>query len=168
MVAKKTVSKSDRKEASRHIAYEWIMLDQTFKALQKIGQAPRKIDPGVTIRDPLISISKEDALYNARLESFLIHARNLIIFLNKETDHPKNILAADFFEKTTDWVIAHKLEDEYQKINKYLAHLSYERKTEYHWDLVHIYQEIKKRITEFNAKVDPSFILPELKSLLEI
>jgi hypothetical protein len=168
-------SEDKLKEASKHITYEWLMFYQTYIALHNHHQ-PNQIPYGVTYAgdlsepshklEPSLIITPEQALYNANLESFLIHARNLIFFFNRRSGEKTDILAIDFFPKSTDWITSKVLTDDYNKMHKYLAHLTDDRKTSYTWDFRHIYEELDKQMIEFVEKVDPSYVRSELRKCL--
>jgi hypothetical protein len=166
------------KEASKHLTYEWLMFYQTYIALVPATSESRKPNPGVTYLyrhepetdEPPIAITPENALYNAKLESFIIHARNLIFFFNVDRTGKRakedDILAVDFFPNPTDWITRKTLNKEHNKMHKYLAHLTEERKIPYAWDFGYIYEELDKQMIEFVEKVDLAYVRPELRKCL--
>jgi hypothetical protein len=83
--------------------------------------------------DSLESGSTEDRiLHNALVESFTIHARNLMHFLYPKGKQQSHILADHFFDDAGYWRKEHKKEPEEfgksrDRVNKEIAHLTYDR-----------------------------------------
>lgn len=145
-------------EALSHIVYEYNMLIGTASLMNDINilrNSPNT--PLNNIENKFIS----DYNKNSILESFIIHARNLIDFFNgKESKKDDDILLRDFnvnkdlykvfvyhpleLEKT-------EIEKQYDRMCKEISHLTYKRTNNENfkqWDL----DDIKKIITErFNG-----------------
>ncbi len=97
-------------------------------------------------------------LKNALIESFLIHARALIEFLEKEISRPKDtILAVEFFEQPEQWIAARGsmpsiLSDTKGDAHKWLAHISIKRQeapAKKKWPYPKITNEILKLVAIF-------------------
>jgi hypothetical protein len=77
----------------------------------------------------------EDAHRNMALECFLLHYRNLRAFLCPSLQRvlPDDILGSDFLGKTSPEDVADPLVigDDKERLDQMLAHLSYNRRTEY-------------------------------------
>ena len=70
---------------------------------------------------------------NAYIESFAIHVRNLVSFLYTDTIKSDDVLAVHFFDDSEKWIKIRPsktklLQENYVKINKKVAHLSYKRR----------------------------------------
>ena len=69
---------------------------------------------------------------NMALESFLVHVRNLREFLYDAGTNPDDVVAGDFFPGPGQWEdirppVPKVLEDNRDRLNKALAHISYSR-----------------------------------------
>ncbi|MBN1361919.1 MAG: hypothetical protein JW993_15085 [Sedimentisphaerales bacterium] len=142
--------------ASKALYYELLMLDATARAL-----SPR------TTHEPHVG--------NAILESFLVHARNLIDFLYLPKGGADDILAGDFFEKHDDWRRLRPKESAAlkvakKKMNKLLAHLTYSRlktgETDSKWDIMGLRSEIVSRMAVFVDNVAAHIIDTTLADLM--
>jgi len=100
-------------KAAEHVDYEVWMMEE---------MAP--LQGGSSPADPVTD--------NAYLESFVIHVRNLIYFLNPEgkiKPREDDILALDFTGGASNWKnsrpeIWQRLDDAYTRVNKLAAHLT--------------------------------------------
>lgn len=93
---------------------------------------------------------------NMRIESFLLHARNLIDFLG-DSGHLKCSEFKDLNNKKISpvKVIPNSI---IKKINEHLSHISSKRKTRrIVWDLPLLRKEINKKISEFLDKISPHY-----------
>ena len=109
---------NDLEAAARHVSYEIRMIVISSKGLGGYHSSPQSIG---------------DDEKNLRLEAFLLHFRNLHAFLYPSR-HPikeDDVFGSDFLEKEkpediggdTSWFN----KDEQRRLNKMLAHISYER-----------------------------------------
>lgn len=93
---------------------------------------------------------------NLFLETFLLHARNLIDFL-EAFGQDDDLLITDFKDKKGKPLNHIKLkldEDLKKKINKHCHHLSKQRlKEKFLWDIQKICEEISKGMREFYSKI---------------
>lgn len=120
----------------------------------------------------------EDALRNALLESFAIHARALAHFFFPDRPHVSDVLASDFFSSEQRWAnIAgqrHELlgaGSETRSIrfraNKEIAHLTYDRlavlPAEKAWDISQILATLEALITKFADSADKSRLVPRVQ-----
>ena len=72
------------------------------------------------------------SVHNAVLESFALHARNLLHFLYPENEKKDDVLACDFFDDPDTWTnlrpdVSATLKEVRRKTNKQCAHVTYER-----------------------------------------
>lgn len=105
-----------------------------------------------------IPITKTNDLVedNIRIESFLLHARNIIEFF----DGNGHLKCSEFQncngEKISPVEVVPKTVIE--KINEYLSHISSRRKTKHiEWDLPLLRKEVNKKISEFLDKISPNY-----------
>ena len=107
---------------------------------------------------------EEKCEYNALLESFLVHARNLIDFLylprGERELRKDDLVASDFFKSEKEWrdavgPITPFLEEQRTPINKWLSHLTYKRtsKPKRSWNVGRIAAEIVIVLTAFAEAV---------------
>jgi hypothetical protein len=136
---------------SAHLFYEVKMLQWTMKAL-----------PG----------ARDKFALNALLESFIIHARNLVHFLSSRNDESSDVLAEDFFggdRKAWETIFAETAEskkvfrDVKRRASKELAHLTYDRLQlpvggGKPWDPQMVGKTILDGIRLFLKRVDPSLL----------
>lgn len=106
-------TEDELRAASDHLAYEISMLRSSGHAL-------------------LSGISLGDAVRNALLESFTIHARVLLDFLYAEDPHRDDVIAEDFFQSPDVWLKARpqkppSLDFISRRVGKEVAHLTYAR-----------------------------------------
>jgi hypothetical protein len=139
----------EKTNAVEHIFYELQMLldcRALFEnALKELGKATTERDKAFW-----------SASQNVFLEGFLLHFRNLKQFLNNQK-FPTDLKAAHY---APGWTAARKLVDANEdiRVNKKLAHLTYERATSARgWNP----EEMEKRICEvfqmFLAKIDVQY-----------
>jgi hypothetical protein len=106
-------NEEDLKAALKHLCYEIDMLQGTMERLET-GSTEDRI------------------LHNALVESFTVHARNLMHFLYPIGEKDSDVLAADFFDDAGYWLKNRPEEPkEFGKsrgrVNKEIAHLTYDR-----------------------------------------
>jgi len=108
-------------------------------------------------------ICGEGVLHNALLESFVIHARNLLDFLYpKKNLWPDDVIAGDFFDDPKSWISerpskSEKIASLHNRAGKEVAHLTYARldvtpETK-PWQFVEIANEVVSVFDKFLAIV---------------
>jgi hypothetical protein len=97
-----------------HIPYEVFMLEHTFKRIQ-----PR----------PLLA-DEDKADFNALLESFCGHARNLKQFVTNDRGKGRNTIIAAEFNKSFRRDVPKNLTGAFQRVNAQSNHLSTKRVTQ--------------------------------------
>lgn len=150
----KNIPKMDAKrlkEASHHLYYEWWMLEESAKI------APRN-----------------QVEVNAKIESFCLHARNLLEFLYDNGGDEDSFRAIDFFDNKSGYLsrikakypVPHKI---LTRLNKELTHLTYSRirgsppeKVWYFADVIH---NIAGPVHEFLRMCPSELLDPELISI---
>jgi len=168
---------NDSIEYSKHILYEWQMLRYNYKQLYQlkngtieevVSETPSKMGTFITISETFspsktserttseigISTTIPTTFENTILESFLIHARNLICFLDLEgtkDDIPAKRLLPS-------WNLSNKSDDTRERINKYLAHLTATRLNKTKWDWGQIYEYIRERLALFAKQLDTKLL----------
>ncbi len=127
-----TRTKEELRTASDFVYYEYSMIIDMFQAF---------CNPQ--------SYNCDDSIRNAILESFLIHARNIIEFMYNDKNSRKDDIAAnDFTYKTKNWKEIRLpqsdfLNEQYKRAHKKLAHLTYYRQEDTGgWNLSKIKYEI--------------------------
>lgn len=111
---------------------------------------------------------------NSRLESFLLHARNLIIFLSCETRYPDDLVCRDFLSDSGTPIECKNIDGQkilLSKINKHLAHISKERNTlEIKWKHIDIRNQINVLAVLFLERCAVSYFgsHEEKKRMLDI
>ncbi|MBI2836681.1 MAG: hypothetical protein HYX75_00060 [Acidobacteria bacterium] len=115
----------------------------------------------------MLAILKEGTVgHDAVLESFLVHARNLILFFYEtERTHPDDIIVSDYPNSSRPKLSeGDQLEEWRGRINKRLSHLSYDRlKASKEWSVRQIVTKLRPAIEDFNQK----FTTPDLTEYLE-
>ena len=135
-------SDEELKSAAVHLHYEISML---FEAVKLAGTAPQP-----------------SSLWNAVLESALVHARVLFDFFDPNPGTRKNlddVIAADFFSggwQGPNWET--KVSDLRSRINKKVAHLSYSRVENEIWELDAFVAPLIGPIRRFLSLVDDRFL----------
>jgi hypothetical protein len=128
-----------------HLCYELDMLWSTANALHA----------GVS----------QDTVRYALLESFIIHARNLIHFLDPVNAKRSDVIADDLLDDPGEWQSARgelpeRLAHVRQRANKEVAHLTYDRllvtEATRGWNCRAIALEIKERFDRFAETLDPN------------
>lgn len=143
-----TRTQDDLKEVSEHLHYELDMLTFLTRSI-----ASGKIH--------------DDVLSNARVESFAVHVRNLILFLfpfPKAKPKPDDVLATDFVSDPVAFEAARGVKSEILKkakrmADKRVAHLTYERlkvREDNDWPFVQMANEINRVMTIFLQHADRS------------
>ena len=153
-MARKERTEDELRQASDHLNYEWEMLRSTADTLKMGGTGDRLIN---------------FALRNALLESFLVHARSLILVFYSDSCNPDDVIAEDFIADGDKWkkirpVKSALLDRTRKRANKLLAHLSYQRKAmldeQRDWHLVEIKEAIERVIHAFLQAVPDSVLGP--------
>lgn len=103
----------------------------------------------------------EQWLQSAILESFLIHARELLEFFNPSARvHRETAIASDFFQGTNNesWVApkeSAELVTDHRDLHTFLAHLSYGRsQQEKQWELRRISHELAEMMENFRHALE--------------
>jgi hypothetical protein len=113
--------------------------------------------------------AEERELGNALLESFLLHARNLIdFFFPRPSRRPTDICATDFVGRWTNTSAARtRLESERYEIDRRLSHLTRHRHSEHQYlpvriagDLVVMNQEFLEAVLAEAPQLDQAFDRP--------
>ena len=111
-------------------------------------------------------------LHNALLESFLVHARNLIQFLYPERPFKTDVLAKHFFDEPERWDslggdLPEGLKSVARRANKLLAHITYDRiemvGEKKQWDRGEIHDAIIARVDLFASNARPELLGPWVK-----
>lgn len=105
-------------------------------------------------------------LYNALLESFLVHARNLIFFFYEDPFREDDIVAGHFIEgwKQMRGFRSPLLRRAGEEANKKVTHLTYRRLNDsYSWDVAAITREIRAVLVQFCQAVDDGHVNPGFK-----
>ncbi len=93
---------------------------------------------------------------NGYLECFLLHSRNLVDFFIKPSNYHANsdVIARNFFVDDSVWsskesTLCKYIVSERDKINKTLAHLTFERINEKTWDVCRIWDDLSEAKSKF-------------------
>ena len=155
--------KMDNTEALEHLEYELKMFVTTYRILAQ-------------------KLFKENAIHNALMESFAIHARNLIAFLYYENKNDY-VVANDFVADIAMWKKerceqSSCIKNATERANNLVAHLTYERleilTKQSKWEIEVLYKEIikvfklflKHKRTNSEPKVQGTEIVNEYSILL--
>ncbi len=104
---------------------------------------------------------------NALIESFLVHARNLIQFLYPDGPFKTDVLAKHFFDEPERWEslagdLPEGLKSVAQRANKLLAHITYDRiemvGEKKKWDWSGIHDAIIARVDLFHSNARPELL----------
>ena len=135
------------------LPYEVNMLLRTAMLLQQ--SVARSTDPG-----------EAEAIYNALLESFVLHARNLWDFAYRDSPrYADDVYAGDFFDEPSEWIRKRPapsplLKSIGRRANKLAAHLTYSRlalkKREELWQFGAIANELATVIGAFQEAIKDS------------
>jgi hypothetical protein len=142
------------KEASGHLFYEYDMMRRTAKELELILRERRTVENDDKVR------------HNAALESFLVHVRNLIVFLGwRPSGHPSDVLAKHFVVGFTSNIPTDGwLAELYDAVCTRIVHLSYERANvdpyKREWPINDIVAAVEKELERFLCLV-PLHVLDE-------
>jgi hypothetical protein len=112
----------------------------------------------------------EGSLHNAVLESFTVHARNLLDFLFVESPREDDVVAADFLDSPEIWPEARGempevLNDVNRRVGKEVVHLTYARLAvtpdQKPWPFLAITDAMQAIMTRFATPVPPSRLSAE-------
>ena len=129
-----------------HLQYEVGMLLATAKAL-----ASRRFGTEVPADQPI---------HNALVESFAIHARNVLHFLDPTGAKASDVLAEDFLADPRHWkrergALPQQLESVRRRVGKQVAHLTYDRSTttpdDREWKYLEIGKALARRYGRWTA-----------------
>jgi len=143
------ITAKEKDDAVEHIFYELQML-LDCRAL--FENAVRELNQATTKRDKAFWSAGQ----NAFLEGFLLHFRNLKQFLNNQK-FATDVKASHYAQ---NWTPDSKLSDANEdiRVNKKLAHLTYERATSARgWNPEEMEQRICEVFQKFLAKADVSY-----------
>ena len=138
---------SEDQSSIEHIQYEIDMFQKTFAYLRIANS-----------KDNFDTSTERNIKNNCYLESFLIHARNLIDFLTatKNENHPYDIIAAKLVESEMWKIKRGKFDTDFRQIktdiNKRLAHITKIRFEAPDRDLPNIYTKITNLLTAFQVE----------------
>lgn len=151
-------TESELRDGLRILAYEVNMLHGIFAYYPKLRES-------ATSGDCLIGGARISEMpqftENVYLESFLVHARNLIAFLRyngKDTRHPLDIYAAHYFTTPEEWLhirgeMPKSLKGIYLRAHTRLAHISLARLEDTPetkpWNLAGIVNDLKPLLQKF-------------------
>jgi len=141
-------TEQELQHASVHVKYELDMLAATVSFLSKgLGETNQHT-------------------WNAYLESFVLHLRNLIDFLyppnRRNARNADDILADDYVKDVTSWnadrpAKTDLLRDAETKVNKQVAHLTYSRlRADKNWMWAAILADLEKVVICFFNHLPPS------------
>jgi len=128
---------------SSKVRYEWEMLRYAYQQIQN----QRNIT--------------EERHINMLLEDFLLHSRVLRDFFVQEPKNKDDVSASHFFDDPSIWNSIKSshcayLQKNRTRLNKYLAHLSYDRLNEdKRWDIKKIFNEINNVWKAFYSILPP-------------
>jgi hypothetical protein len=143
----------ERRAASKDLLYELDMMCETARVLEQMNARAKTRDEVVT--------------RNALLESLLIHARCLVVFLgwHGKRPHPDDVRVSHYIKDfrtappPNEW-----LEELYTAASVRVAHISYERAAvdpmKKDWPIRDIVQAINDEILRF-ARIAPSHLLDD-------
>lgn len=110
---------------------------------------------------PLGYHPKDDVDKSARLESFLVHARNLIDFLENNGSKPDDLLISNFVDekgKKINKIVISLSADLKEKINKHLQHLTTTRmKEKPGWIIELIWTSINQGLADFFNRISSQY-----------
>ena len=131
----------DDKETIKHVRYEYEMLVKTAQCLY--SKPP----------DPVIM--------NALIESYAIHARNIIDFLFPDKPRPDDITASRFLPGWNKNLPSF-LKDIRREINKRVSHLTEVRIKEGDWNVPDITKDLGKILNQFFTQYNnPKLTIPQ-------
>lgn len=138
----------ERRTVLSHLEYEARMLIATAQGLAS-------------------GVAAGSAIGNALVESFALHARNLIDFLWPEGAKTDHVMAEDYFEDPSTWKklrppLSTLLKDSRIRAHKEIAHLSYDRlrvdEANKAWRFVEIATEILSAFRLFQNRLPAKYL----------
>lgn len=127
---------------------------------------------GVT--NSLLKGVEDEYVYNALLESFVIHASIIIDFFYRPQVYSGDARAVHYIPDVASWKEALPSYDRYfkkfhRKRNREVVHLSYKRldvkPEEKKWNIRKIIKPIRKIVDLFLEKADPKLLHPQMQEL---
>ena len=149
-MAREHRTKEELVNASQHLHYEFWMFKSLANALA-------------------IGVFGQGVANNAILESFTIHARNLLYFLYSDTPWPDDVIADDFLKVPEAWkshrpVMSETLGGVHERVAKEVAHLTYARQDVTPemklWPFIEIMSEVNTIFSKFLDLVEPDLLSP--------
>ena len=143
-----------RKFSQEHLYYEIAMLYGVVESL------------AAGVEDP--------CFYNALLESFVVHASNLLDFFYKPAVRPDDAKAAHYMSDPQAWKALLPPYEKYfkqfdMKRNKRVTHLSYKRLEvepgDRKWHSAKVTKELRRLVDIFLANADVDLVHPSLSEL---
>jgi hypothetical protein len=124
-------TKEELEQASKHVKYE---LDMMAAMTSFLSKGPKGTD---------------QATWNAYLESFVLHVRNLIEFYSRSEDTNHYIVAEHYVSDVNKWKgrpdFTPLLEDANRRVNNFATHLTYNRLTwRKDWEFAAIAADLEK------------------------
>ena len=113
----------------------------------------------------------KDVIYNALLESFLIHARILIDFLYRDDPYKNTVRAAQYFTCDNPWESIRPMETEMitearQDAHKHLDNLTYNHlHIKIHWPYEEIANEVEAVLQVFIENLPTNYRKPNIASV---
>jgi hypothetical protein len=142
MASNPSFGASELVQMVEHIAYEW---EQLHRSAQLLRHRPAGQD--------------QNGERQALIESFAIHARNLIEFLHLDRTYPTDVRATDFLASGHPWPttsssgLAGLMAKVFVQANKQIAHLSIDRARaapmDFDWAIDDIIDELEKKMALF-------------------
>jgi hypothetical protein len=138
--------------ASKDLLYEIDMFDSMARAL-------------------LLRLAGKSRISNAFVESFAIHARNLIYFLYADSPKKDEVTASNYFMGRVKWeevrpAISDTLESAWGRADREIAHLTFERQkvtlAKKGWPVAEIHRDIFSVLGLFLLSAPDSLLLPAL------
>lgn len=142
----------DKTKGFRHVLYEMKMFAHTTSSLMKVDSN---------------NMTNDDYVY---LESWTIHLRNFLCFFKDEGSFknvngkkvPNDDIMYFHYVPTNPILIEEvsKVPISLENINKYTAHLTYTRITEFPWSISPTYEIISKAFEIFLQELDSNYTIP--------
>jgi len=113
------------------------------------------------------AVVQVSAAHNALVESFAIHARNLIDFLWLDSSNEDDVVGEDFFDDPTKWfnvrpAMPELLRKAKRRAHKQVAHLTYTRilipDEDKHWSYVEIANTLQELLQLFVKHAPPESV----------
>ena len=124
---------------------------------------------------PTLRNEHEKVVYNALIEAFVVHLRNLIGFLYPDRFTPFDVIAGDFFSDPNGWDeirprISSTLQGARDRAHREIAHLTTARiagmPPKKAWPLSSLIPEVKVLMRLFADHASPQRLHPLIKELL--